>query len=146
MIARQLLHKGSGARLGNRTEVVHHLIPGHADPVVVDDDRLRLTVRFHSNPVVTHTGAQARIADDRKAMLINGVRRIGDELAEKNLPIRVQGVNHEVKQSLRLGLKDHRLGSFGSHEETLFMQVLTRWGLTLCFQVHRVPSGKKNPL
>ena len=146
MIAGQLLHKGSGARLGNRTEVFHHLIPGHANPVVVDDDRLRLTVRFHSNPVVTHTGAQARIADDRKAMLINGVGRIGDELAEKNLPVRVQGVNHEVKQSLRLGLKAHRLGSFGSHEETLFVQVPMRWGLTRCFQAYRVPLGKKSPI
>jgi hypothetical protein len=38
------------------------------------------------------------------------------------------------------------LGSFGSHEETLFVQVPTKWGLTRCFQAHRVPSGKKSPL
>jgi hypothetical protein len=53
-------------------------------------------------------------------MLINGVGSIGDKLAEKYLSVRVQRMNHEMKQSLRLGLKTHRLGGFSSHEESFF--------------------------
>ena len=120
LVSRQLLHKGGGARLCDGAEVIHDLIPGHANPVIVDSDGLCLTVRFHPDPVVTHSRTQVRIADDRKSMLINGVGSIGDKLAEKYLSVRVQRMNHEMKQSLRLGLKTHRLGGFSSHEESFF--------------------------
>ena len=76
LVARQLLHKGGGARLCDSAEVIHDLIPRHANPVIINSDGLCLTVRFNSDPVVTHSRTQVRIADDRKTMLINGVGSI----------------------------------------------------------------------
>ena len=49
-------------------------------------------------------------------MFIDCVRRIRDQLPQEDFPIGIERMNHEVKQTLRLGLKAHSLGRISCHD------------------------------
>ena len=46
-----------------------------------------------------------------EAQLVGGVRGVGDELAQEDLRVAVQRVDHEVQQLLHLGLESERLAT-----------------------------------
>ncbi len=52
---------------------------------------------------------QRGVGDGREAQPVAGIRGIGDQLAQEDLPVAVQGVDHELQQLTHLGLKAVRL-------------------------------------
>jgi len=48
-----------------------------------------------------------------ESQLVCGIRRVGDELAQKDLLVAVQGVNHQVQQLCDLGLEAERFARVG---------------------------------
>ena len=115
LIAAQLLHESGRARFGDGAQIVHHLIAGHTNTVVIDGDGFGVGVCAHANPVISAAG-KAPIANYRESMFIDCVRRIRDQLPQEDFPIGIERMNHEVKQTLRLGLKAHSLGRISCHD------------------------------
>ena len=56
---------------------------------------------------------QRAVGDRFEAQLVAGVRRVRDQLAQEDLLVAVQGVDHQVEELLDLGLEAE--GFFGSH-------------------------------
>ena len=115
LITAQLLHESGRARFGDGAQIVHHLIAGHTNTVVIDGDGFGVGVCAHTNPVISAAG-QTPIANYRESMFIDCVRRIRDQLPQEDFPIGIERMNHEVKQTLRLGLKAHSLGRISCHD------------------------------
>ena len=110
-----MLHESGGARFGDGAQIVHHLIAGHTNTVVIDGDGFGVGVCAHTNPVIS-TAGKTPIANYRESMFIDCVRRIRDQLPQEDFPIGIERMNHEVKQTLRLGLKAHSLGRISCHD------------------------------
>ena len=154
LITAQLLHESGRARFGDGAQIVHHLIAGHTNTVVIDGDGFGVGVCAHTNPVISAAG-KAPIANYRESMFIDCVRRIRDQLPQEDFPIGIERMNHEVKQTLRLGLKAHSLGRISCHDRFPCLECLievleacqSMWGVTPAFsRLHSVSQAKKSPL
>ena len=101
----QLLQKVDRARVGDGADVLVHLVPGHADPTIADGQRL---VALADLDVDLQFGL--RIGDilvgQRAAVdLVEGVRGIGYQLAQKDLRMGVQRVDEQVEHLLHFSLE-----------------------------------------
>ena len=92
------LHKLLRPRIGDRTETTHEVVFGHADAVVLDRQLLGLVVARDANDVVS----QFRVPIFG---LVDGVRTVADELSQKDVLVRIEGVDDQRKQLVDLGLK-----------------------------------------
>ena len=101
-----------GPRTRDRSQVLDDLPTRHADAVVGDRERLRVGVEIDTDPQLGIVAEQLAVRERREAELVDGVRRVGDEFPQENLPVRVQGVHHEVQELLGFGLEAQ---GFGGH-------------------------------
>jgi len=88
--------------------VIDDFLPRQADAVVGHRKRPR-------SPIVAHTYAELRIALNERAVgqalepqLVAGIGCVRDELAQKDLLVAVQGVDHQMQELLDFGLKTER--------------------------------------
>lgn len=101
----QLRHEGLGAGAGDGAEMVDQLLPLHADTVVGDGERSRRLVRDDADLEGVALAQQRRTCDRLVAQLVAGVRGVGDELAQEDVGLRIDGMNHEVQKLGNLGLE-----------------------------------------
>jgi hypothetical protein len=127
-VARQLAEELSGAGLGDGAEVLGGLVAGHADAVVAHRDGGRLGVEFEFNGEFAIVLVQTVIGQRGEAQLVGGVGGVGDQLAQEDLAVAVQGIDDEIEQ-----LGDLRL------EAPLFFGSIERHGV-LCGRVNE--AGK----
>src|SRR5262249_33435910 len=94
---------GAGARDG--ADVLDDLVAGHAHSVVVDAERPRRRVGLQANLQLAG-GQEVAAGDGFEPELVERVRGIRDQLAEEDVLVGVEGVDHEVQQlpDLRLEL------------------------------------------
>ena len=93
------------AGAGNDAQILFQFLGGHSDTVVRDGQGARVVV--HSQPdAEILTGQPDLVVRQReKAQLVNGVRRVGDQLAEEYLPVSVDRVYHHVQKTPGLRLE-----------------------------------------
>ena len=118
-IPAQALEKFLRAGTRDGAEIVDHLIAAHADAVVLDGQGARGGVRYQRHR--ERIGAEERgIGERLEAQLLARIRGIRDQLAQKNLLVRVERMNDEPQDLLGLGLElfDLRL-CFGGHGITV---------------------------
>ena len=113
LIAGQLREELLGAGLGDGAEVLDDFGAAHADAVVLDRHRRRILVELHEDVEVGIVGDQRIVLQRLEAQPVDGVGGIGDQLAQKNLPVRVQGVDHQLEQLAGFRLEAEGLGGFG---------------------------------
>ena len=96
----ELLRSG----MGNRAEIFIELVFCHADAVVADGDSSSV---FIKRKVDCQSVRYIDILFDKalKGEFVKRVRSIGNELAQEDLAIGIDGVDHEIKQLLAFGLK-----------------------------------------
>jgi hypothetical protein len=99
------------ARAGDSAEVGDGFGARHADAVVADGHRAGVGVGVDRDAEVGVVAEQPAVGDGREAQPVAGIRRIGDQLAQEDLPVAVQGVDHELQQLTHLGLKAVRLSA-----------------------------------
>jgi hypothetical protein len=92
------------ARARDGAEVQGDLRRAHADAVVVDGERARVRVDLERDREVVDR-RHLRAAQRLEADLVEGVGRVRDQLAEEDVLVRVEGMDHEVQQLADLGLE-----------------------------------------
>ena len=97
--------EGFGARLGDGAQPGDDLVAVHADARVADRQGLRLFVKLNVNLQLGLGVNDIVIRQPLELEPIQGVRRIGDQLAQEDLFFGVQRVNQDIQQLLRFGLK-----------------------------------------
>ena len=97
--------EGHGAALGDDAEVGFELFLGHADAVIGDGDGARTLIHGHEDAEILAVQAHLVVRQGQVAELVNGVRGVGNDLAQEDLLVGVDGVDHEVEQPFALGLE-----------------------------------------
>ena len=107
LVPGQAFQESRGARFGDGSEVFDHLVTIHTYAVITDGDGVVLLVpgEVHGNPIVPLPLQQAVIGQGLETQLVDGITGVGDQLAQENLLVGVQGVNHQMKKLLGLGLE-----------------------------------------
>jgi hypothetical protein len=93
------------ARLGDRADVVDHLLARHADAVVGDRDRARLLVVGDADLQLRIVLEQRRVGERLEPQLVGGIGGVRDQLPQEDLLVAVQGVHHQVEELRYLGLE-----------------------------------------
>ena len=91
-------------RAGDRPDVLDQFLPGHPDAVVVHGQRARIRIDLEGDLRLARR-RQLRAAQRLEPHLVDGIRGVRDQLAQENILVRVQGVDHEVQELADLGLK-----------------------------------------
>ena len=128
LVAGELREELARAGLGDRAEVGDRLLAAHADAVVGDGERARLAVVVDADLQVGVALEERRVGERLEAQLVAGVGGVGDELAQEDLAVRVQRVDHQVQELLHLGLEAAGLalaalgGAFGHGGCSFFLE------------------------
>ena len=94
-----------GAGLGDNAQVVFGLLQSHADAVVAHGDGTLVFIHKDVDLVVFPAEAHAVVGQGQVTELVDGVGRVGDDLPEEDLLIGVNGIDHQVEQTLAFGLE-----------------------------------------
>ena len=90
--------------VGDRTEVFNDFFPAHTDTVIGNTERFGFGVRRDADfPFL----CEFRIGEGEKTRLVNRIRRIGDQFAEKDFFIGINRVDHHMKKFTDFCLKSH---------------------------------------
>jgi len=90
LVAAQVLQEFAGAGAGDGTDQLGDLLAVHADAVVGDGDRAGLLVHLHLNPQIGILLQQRVIGQGLEAQLLRRIRGVGDQLAHKDLFVRIE--------------------------------------------------------
>jgi hypothetical protein len=105
LVARQLGEELARAGLGDGSEVSDHFLATHADAVVGDGQGPRGQVEGNADLEVGIALEQPGVVQGLEAQLVAGVRGVGNQLAQEDLAVGVQRVDHQLQQLLDLGLE-----------------------------------------
>ena len=81
------------------------VLPGHADAVVGHGDRPRRRVVADPDARLGIVLEQRGVAHRLEPQLVGGIRGVRDELAQEDLLVPVQGMDHQVEELRDLGLE-----------------------------------------
>ena len=111
----QLLLELEGAALGDRAEILLHLLLAHADAVVRDGQQAELLIHAEVNREILAVQADVLIGQGEIGQLVDRVAGVGDELAQENLLVGVNRIDHQIQQPLGFGFE-----LFLCHRHSLF--------------------------
>lgn len=100
-----LAQKFRGARLGNRSQIVHQILPGHSDARVRYVQHPVLLIGLHSYVKVGVGVEHLFLRQREQADFVEGVGRVRDQLAQKDFLVAVQGVDDQFHHAVHLGLE-----------------------------------------
>ena len=109
---RKLVEEGLGAGAGDGAKPLGQVFAGHADAVVREGQRLGVGIDRDLDRERRAVLDQFRLGDRFVAQLLAGVGRVGDELADENLPVGIDRMDHEMQQARNVGLEALRAGGF----------------------------------
>ena len=114
LIPGEPLEELAGAGLGDRAQVGDRLLARHADAVVADGERALGRVVVHPDLEVRLARHQVGLREREETQLVVGVRGVRDELAQEDLAVAVERVDHELQELTHLGLEAVLFGGGGS--------------------------------
>jgi hypothetical protein len=115
LVAGELAEELLGAGLGDGADVLDHLLAAHADAVVADGDGLGILVHADLDLQFGILLEQGRVGQGLEAQLVGGIAGVGNQFPEEDFLVAVEGMDHQVKQLLHLGLEAQGFlgGGFG---------------------------------
>ena len=115
------VQEGLGAGMGNGAEVLDQLGAAHADAVVLEGDGASLVVGGDVD-LEREIGVEDVLLDELEvAELLEGVARVGDQLADEDLAVGVERVDDEIEELLNFGLEDVFFGGSGHERKDGFV-------------------------
>ena len=100
-----LLAELVGTRRRDDTEVVFKLFAAHADAVIRDRQRAVLLVDRHRDGKIAAVHADLVVRQRDVTELVDSVAGVGNDLAQEDLLVRVNRVDHQIEQTLRFCFK-----------------------------------------
>ncbi len=82
----------------DHAEIALHFLPVHADAVIRNGDGARVPIHGHADAEVLPCKTDALIRQGLVAELVDCIGGVGDDFAQENLLMRVDGVDHHVQQ------------------------------------------------
>ena len=114
-IAGEALEELPRAGLGDGADMLDDFLAAHADAIVAHGDGARVLVHVDEHVQIGVALVQAVVGGGREAQLVGGVRGVGNQLAQEDFLVRIQGVDHQVQQLPNLGLECPFLGGCRAH-------------------------------
>ena len=105
LVAGQRREELLGTRLGDSAEMFDRFVAAQADAIVGNGDGARFLVEGHADLQIGIVTIERPVVQRLEAQLVAGVGRVGNELAQENLLVAVQGVNHQVQQLFYFSLE-----------------------------------------
>ena len=127
------VEEGARARARDRAERLDEFLTAHADAVVAECDGLRFRVDGDLNGEGPAALDQLGPGDRLVAQLLAGVGGVGDEFANENVAIRIDGMDHQMQQPRNVGL------------EALRFRLVARLGRDVAGQIRLVKIGVLAP-
>ena len=93
------------SRVRDGAQVLLELRLAHADAVVRDRHGAGILVEGHEDGQVVLADAHRAVREGGERELVDGVGGVGHQLAQEDLPVGVDRVDHEVEELLALGLE-----------------------------------------
>ena len=90
---------------GDHAQMVLQILPVHADAVVGHGDDAARLVHGQIDLEILAVHANRIIGQSQIAQLVAGIRGVGDDFAEEDLLVCINGVDHQIQQTLGLGFK-----------------------------------------
>src|SRR5262245_29357799 len=109
----------SPERLLKNSEVLDGLLARHADAVVTDRERALVAIGVDPDREVALGAHEARLGDRGEAQTVVGVRCVRNQLPEKDLPVAVQGMDHQLQQLTDFGLETAGFFLWRAHERAI---------------------------
>ena len=89
------------AALGDGAKVVFQLFRRHADACVFNGDGARVAVWRQTDVVIVLVEGAVFVAERLVINLVDGVAGVRDQLAQENFTVGVNGMDHQIHESLR---------------------------------------------
>ena len=89
----------------DRAQIFLHFLLAHADAVVGNGQRTRRLIHGQADGKIAAAQADTLVGERLIGELIHGVGGIGDQLTQKNLLVRIDRIDHQIKQTLGFRLK-----------------------------------------
>ena len=109
----------AGARLGDRADVLDDFLAAHADPVVGDRDRPRRRVVADPDLQRAVGFGHFGLGQQLQPQPVDRVRSVRDQLAQEDLLVAVQRMDHQIQD----------LDHFGLEAEALLLGLRAHWHL-----------------
>ena len=112
VFGRELVQEGLGAGAGDGAKPARQVVAGHADAIVREGQGLGVRIDRDFDRERRAVLDQFRLGDRFVAQLLAGVGGVGDELADENLPVGIDRMDHEMQQARNVGLEALGAGGF----------------------------------
>ena len=99
----------SGPRMCDSPEGLDRLVLCHADAIVADSQGTRILVGFNLYLPFLVAFKHVTVGQGFVARLIDSIRCVRNQLAQKYFLVRIERMNHKIKQLLDLSLEIHFL-------------------------------------
>ena len=113
-VAAQLGDEALGAGARDRAEVLGQIVPVHADAVVPHGERALRGVGRQDDLQLGIVAQELRLAQAGIAQPVACVRGVGDQLAQEDLAMLVERIDHQVEHAPDLRLERLHLATHGS--------------------------------
>ena len=110
IVGAQFLEKGAGAGAGDRAERLDELLAAHADAIVGEGQRFFVGVNGDADGEWTAAFDKLGAGERLVTQFLAGVGGVGDELANENIAVRIDRMDHQIKEARNVGLEILRLG------------------------------------
>ena len=91
--------------MSNGAQILLKFLFGHADAVILNGQDAVLLIAGDEDAEIALVHAHRRIGQALIIELIDGIRCVGDQLAQENFLIGVDGVDHHIHQLFAFSLK-----------------------------------------
>ena len=91
--------------MSDGTEVLLHLLAGHADTVIGNGQCARRLIRGQMNGKIAAAQADGVVRQGLIGQLVDGIGGVGDQLAQEDLAVCIDRIDHQVQQAFRFCLK-----------------------------------------
>jgi hypothetical protein len=125
LAALQQLEELLGPRVGDGTEGLGGLVAAQADAVVAHRQGAGLGIGDQFDSPLVAVGVDGGVGEGQVAGLVDGVAGVGDQLAQEDLLVRVEGMDHQVEDLVDLGLE---LALAYAHASVSPVGLDCRWG------------------
>ena len=105
VIGGELVQKCLGAGTGDGAKALGQVFAGHADAVVGEGQRLGVRIDRYLDRERRAVLDQLRLGDRLVSQFLAGVGGVGDELADENLAVGIDRMDHQMQQARNVGLE-----------------------------------------